>query len=349
MQRKPELDGLRGLAALTVVVAHVTSDTKLWGGLLGGGGGQLGVMLFFALSGYLLGSIYLDQPFNFQTVGTYARHRIGRVVPLYYVVVIASFVLPAGVLYAVNTSNIVEHLFFARAGRLLWTIPAEMQFYAFFVVLWAIRDKSAAAFVAVCAAYIALSYILHLNAVQQFAVVRCLPVFLFGVLLSRYDLRRVPISPRAWSFAFVVGIALYALAFPRVSGLIGIDRSFNYGPFFGMWSDPIPQIAVVWLLATATMAPLATAMLANRTAVYLGTASYSMYLLHRPVIDAVKAAGFGSQPFAVLVLTIIGTAIVSTITYRLIERPFQKLIRQTVPTTKNSNQQQIASEIQAVR
>lgn len=329
MQRKPELDGLRGVAALTVVVAHVSSDTKLWGGLLGGGGGQLGVMLFFALSGYLLGSIYLDQPFNLQAVTAYDRHRVARVVPLYYAVVFASLVLPAGILYAVTTSNFLEHVFFIRAGRLLWTIPAEMQFYVLFVLLWAIRHKSASTFVAICAGYIALSYILHLNAVQQFAVVRCLPLFLFGVLLSRCDLRRIPISPRAWSFAFVAGVALYALAFPRVSGLLGIDRAFRDGPFIGMWSDPIPQIAVVWLLATAIMAPLATAILANKPAIFLGTISYSMYLLHRPVIDAVKAAGFGSQPVAVLILTIIGTVIVSTVSYRLIECPAQELLRKS--------------------
>lgn len=327
MQRKPELDGLRGVAALTVVVAHVTSDTKLWDGLLGGGGGQLGVMLFFALSGYLLGSIYLDEPFNLQSVTAYVRNRAARVVPLYYVVVFVSLALPAGVLYAVTASNLAEHVFFIRAGRLLWTIPAEMQFYVFFVALWAIRDRSASAFAAICAGYIAISYILHLNAVQQFAVVRCLPLFLFGVLLSRCDLQRIPISPRAWSFAFIVGVALYALAFPRVSALLGIDRTFRDGPFIGMWSDPIPQVAVVWLLATATMAPLATAILANKPAIFLGTISYSMYLLHRPVIDTVKAAGFGSHPMAVLILTIIGTVIVSTISYLLIERYFQRLLR----------------------
>lgn len=52
---RPELDGLRGLAAYIVLVSHASNMTGLWGTLLGNGAGQFGVMLFFVLSGFLMG------------------------------------------------------------------------------------------------------------------------------------------------------------------------------------------------------------------------------------------------------------------------------------------------------
>ena len=84
----PALDGLRGLAAVVVLVSHVSNQVGLWGGLLGNGGGQIGVMIFFVLSGYLMSFLYLDRPFNLAEVWGYAVHRGARVLPLFYGVVI---------------------------------------------------------------------------------------------------------------------------------------------------------------------------------------------------------------------------------------------------------------------
>src|ERR1700726_3367243 len=84
---RPELDGLRGLAAYLVVLSHVSNKSNLWDTLFGAGGGQIGVMLFFVLSGYLMGVLYLDRPFTFAEVRAYVVRRIGRVLPLFYLVV----------------------------------------------------------------------------------------------------------------------------------------------------------------------------------------------------------------------------------------------------------------------
>lgn len=129
----PALDGLRGFAALTVFVSHFSNAFNLWGGLLGSGAGQVGVMLFFALSGYLMGRLYLDLPFSSSAVLTFFRRRVARVVPLYLVVVAIAFSLG---LYGVTQANLFEHLLFLRGSGVLWTIPVEVQFYALFPVLW---------------------------------------------------------------------------------------------------------------------------------------------------------------------------------------------------------------------
>ena len=80
-----QLDGLRGLAALIVVVSHYSNETLLWGGVLGKGGGQTGVMLFFLLSGFLMAHLHLGEAFTARNVGRYALRRIARVYPLFLI------------------------------------------------------------------------------------------------------------------------------------------------------------------------------------------------------------------------------------------------------------------------
>ena len=43
----PSSDGLRGIAALIVVISHYSNETGVSDGILGWGGGKIGVMLFF--------------------------------------------------------------------------------------------------------------------------------------------------------------------------------------------------------------------------------------------------------------------------------------------------------------
>ena len=63
-----KLNTLRGLAALIVVVSHYSNATLIMGGLLGFGGGQFGVMIFFVLSGFLMSYLYLGREFTASSV-----------------------------------------------------------------------------------------------------------------------------------------------------------------------------------------------------------------------------------------------------------------------------------------
>src|SRR6266478_6063614 len=90
--RIPELDGLRGLAILLVVLFHfitysyhgpshtaLSYFTKLFGL------GWSGVDLFFVLSGFLIGGILLDVRESPRYFGTFYLRRIHRILPVYYV------------------------------------------------------------------------------------------------------------------------------------------------------------------------------------------------------------------------------------------------------------------------
>jgi peptidoglycan/LPS O-acetylase OafA/YrhL len=151
----PALDGLRGMAAYMVVVSHVSNVTGLWGNLLGNGGGQVGVMIFFVLSGYLIGALYLDQPFTLANVWDYAARRAGRVLPAFYAVLTLVLVLhglSAATgwnlhVYPITWEQSVSHYALLWGVGVFWTIPVEMHFYVVFVAAWWVYSRSRVAMV----------------------------------------------------------------------------------------------------------------------------------------------------------------------------------------------------------
>ena len=92
-KRIPELDGLRGVAALAVVVAHYLGEVPH--GFAALMIGWYGVDLFFVLSGFLMGSIILNHHTEPRFLTSFYRRRAARIIPIYFVVVCATIGLAA--------------------------------------------------------------------------------------------------------------------------------------------------------------------------------------------------------------------------------------------------------------
>ena len=86
------LDGVRGLAALTVIIAH-SANTGFFPSILSYGTGQFGVMLFFTLSDFLMTTLYSKEAFTHTEAARYLIARFARIYPLYITVVIISFLI----------------------------------------------------------------------------------------------------------------------------------------------------------------------------------------------------------------------------------------------------------------
>jgi peptidoglycan/LPS O-acetylase OafA/YrhL len=118
----PALDGLRALAMQIVVVSHVSNAIDLWDRLLGDGAGQIGVMLFFVLSGFLMGRLYLDKPFNRATLWNFVVRRFARLAPMFYLTVFVAAVLSSLAhwfnrdlsIYAITRRDLPYQFFFCR-------------------------------------------------------------------------------------------------------------------------------------------------------------------------------------------------------------------------------------------
>ncbi len=212
------LDGIRGFAAATVFVSHI--------GLYGyaptlKGLGQLGVMLFFVLSGFLMGLLYGGRARGPSDWVVYGLKRFFRVYPLFAVCCIAYYLLMAAdVSWTIRVAEdrLIDHLLLNYGEGVLWTIPVEMKFYALFPLV---------AFV-VCAAPKGLRWLALLATIaffyvapfpsNKFGVWNYVNVFLYGVLAA--ELTRMPIGERAARYADAICVAGFVgmfLMIPAVS------------------------------------------------------------------------------------------------------------------------------------
>src|SRR5689334_10645145 len=132
-QRLVALDGLRGFAALMVLASHFSNRTELFGYFLGLGAGKLGVLLFFVLSGFLMGWLYREQPFTRENVANFARRRVARIAPLFVTVTVLTYIiywtpLAQFRITPMPTWAFLQTILLWQGKGILWTVPVEMQF-----------------------------------------------------------------------------------------------------------------------------------------------------------------------------------------------------------------------------
>ncbi len=148
--RVPELDGLRGLAILLVIICHYVGNANhgavgkwQYRMLSAFNIGWSGVDLFFVLSGFLIGGILLDQRESLNYFRAFYMRRVFRILPLYY-----GWTLLFGVLVLAATWLAPGR--FPVAYQDLWQVPVHLLFlqnfwigmqkwpWIWFVVTWSL-------------------------------------------------------------------------------------------------------------------------------------------------------------------------------------------------------------------
>ena len=323
------LDGLRGIAALIVVISHFSNETGLFGGILGWGGGQTGVMLFFVLAGFLITHLHIGEQFNVKNVGSYAIKRIARVYP-FFVLVAA---LPALLIYLkfpgsvamgdINTIPIYLRQIFLleRGSNVFWTIQIEILFYACFVGIWAVHrgiDRPAVTLVMILSCLVGLALHGFKFSVPFFGY---LHYFLAGVASSLIVQLSAASAYRSQILS-CVGVGLLAslpLTFPKVCLLLT-------GKEIDSWVSLIvlAQISILFNLALRDRRFLQAA-LSNKLLVWVGKVSYSIYLLHYFILAALVSwtvpRDHYALSFVVFIVSVLGVAALS---HKYLERPIQK-------------------------
>ncbi|MCW8877255.1 MAG: acyltransferase [Kangiellaceae bacterium] len=321
---------LRGLAALIVLITHFSDATGWLDTRLGGRAGQYGVMLFFMLSGFLMAYLYLDRDFNKQNIGRYALARIGRVIPLYLVVVLISyFSILSGFesLYSISeTSYLISHLVFIKGESVLWTIAPEIQFYLLFIGFWFLAAWRPGYIYVLIFAILILLFLTNFprptgdiqGIPYDFHLFRSLPYFFIGVILGmNYKSFKVPAYLKSnW---FVLALILIFILYPDFSPVKSDAKR-------KMWLNyEVLLVMSVVFFCIVYLVPDKNILLSNKVGDFLGKISYSLYLLHIPILVQLNKVALSVE--LKLVLFMISSLLAAYVSYRYFERPAAALIR----------------------
>ena len=336
---RPDINGLRALAVIGVVIFHAD---RAWLP-----GGFVGVDIFFVISGFLISRIILAQcaAERFSLAMFYAR-RAKRILPALLVVV--SFVWIVGWFMAAPTqfreigggllgnSYFTVNFWLLRLAGVggyfgadattkpllhLWSLSIEEQFYLVWSVLLLglFKLQRRLVFVVILVAFVAS--------------------FAYSVLLTPTDPIAAFYLPwaRGWELALGALLAyrevfwLGALPYPSrrianigagagIALMLGAFLFLNEAQSFPGWLAAIPTLGSALVIASPASLPGEIA-LGNRVAGFFGAISYPLYLWHWPLF-AFARIWPGIIPTAPVLLALACVAVLlAALTYRLIEQP----------------------------
>ena len=307
------IDLLRIVAALLVFTAHVQGDIGVIGGPLGRelDGGRVGVVIFFALSGYLL-----YRPFVLGRVSTarYVVTRLARIYPAYLLALVGVSLLSADrtfidhpVPYLLLAQNYVPELSANPFLGVSWSLQLEMTFYFLLPAVALLVQRLSRGSVG-----------LHLAWLGLIGVLSLVSALVLSPHLITFWQQFFPLV--AW--LFVPGMCLAVLE-DRLPAWIGTRPVVVVGAVLvaaGAWFAPWINQDVLTAAGSAT---LVAWVLVRRPAmpdwVALGAAlSYAFYLWHVDVIRLVRS--WGPWPVATIIALVVTCAIAYG-SYRLVERP----------------------------
>jgi peptidoglycan/LPS O-acetylase OafA/YrhL len=363
------LDTLRALAVSLVVLHHYVlfvgpDDTFGWIGRIG----WVGVDLFFALSGYLIGNqifAAMRSPEGFSLSHFYGR-RMLRTLPNYYAVLALYFLLPAfrGKLslpplweFLTFTQNI--NLQPGTAFSHAWSLCIEEQFYlllpACALAIGALagpRRPLRLAWAAIAAA-LGVGMLVRGVVWQELVEASARPLnhyykYIYYSTFCRFDELVAGVALAllknyhggVWrrlaahgNLALVAGLAVSALAF-------ALFLDDHYGFAMTLFGYPLLALgfSLLILAALSEGSLLRTTRIPGAASVALW--SYAIYLVHKQVCillaDPLAARGFGPESAAAIAVSLALSVLSGWVLYKLVETPFMALRDRWLPSNRRA-------------
>jgi peptidoglycan/LPS O-acetylase OafA/YrhL len=341
---RDDIDGLRALAVLSVILFHFNKDWLP--------GGFLGVDIFFVISGFLITSIILNevQSQNFSFQQFYLR-RIKRIIPasLFFIslTLLASYLLflpgdlDRATKSAMGSLVFAANLYFARNVDYFasssdenpflhtWSLSVEEQFYLFWPLLllficrstFSLKSKYLLLLILVAISTVIATYWAAQPSLQKWAFYMLPARFgelLIGAIGALILQQKTPSLPyvKTYTSAGILMIVL-SLALIHESSL-----------FPGFLALPVCIGTLLMILGGTQPTTGPTVMgylLSSRAAVYVGKISFSLYLAHWPVLAFYRYANqeYRLKLSAILICVIIIWAL-AHFSWRYVETPFRR-------------------------
>lgn len=339
-----QLDGLRALAVLAVMVEHwVPDDLRFhlpWG--------TAGVHLFFVLSGFLITGILLQARIDaekavqpvFSTLLRFYARRFLRIFPLYYAaVIITALTLVEGrqmlVPNLLYTSNFAQwhDQEWARAVAHFWSLAVEEQFYLiwpFLMLLVPTRLLQPIVWMTILAAPLFRVSMALLRPEDRFFEIlplSCFDALGLGAILAM--LQRAGPTRRLENLCILTGLPLWIATRALVIGKFGLT------PITTLETTALSLIFVGIIgRASRGYTGITGRLLSFGPIVYLGTISYGLYVIHNLVFPVLLAhvriypiPAVLNHPVLRIVLLFGTTVALASLSWFALERPINQLKR----------------------
>ena len=348
----PEIDGLRAIAVLLVVFYHLKIPYF--------SGGFLGVDIFFVISGYLITKIlyhdFDNKKFSFLT---FLFKRIKRLLPallfvLLIVVTVSYFILSPSDYIKVSKSALTslffisniyywsESNYFNQINEFkslvhTWSLGIEMSFYFLIpLILIVLKKFDFRIKLLTINLFLILTIIIayYLNSKGPVFENRFFGEILYGKYISDTLFYLIPF--RLYEFFF--GVSLYFLPKNNL-------KEFSKQLFFILgillilislyFIEPNLELQIIYtipcLIGSAIIiyfrdAKYLNIIIKNRLSIFLGLISYSLYLVHWPMITLYKYIKVDKLIISEKILIILVSIILSFLSLKIIEKPFRKTL-----------------------
>ena len=345
MNYRREIDGLRALAIIPVILYHA--------GLQGFSGGYVGVDIFFVISGFLITTIILSemQAGTFSLISFYER-RARRILPALFLVLMVSLPFAWFWLQPLALKNFSESLvavtlfisniFFWKHGGYFdieselnpllhtWSLAVEEQYYVLFplflMVAWRFGKRWIVGLLLLGALVsLALAYKVSLS--FSTTAFYLLPgrgwELLVGAFTSFYLFSNKSVintsRPITNQIMGVVGLLLiiYSIVF------------FNKDTPFPSFYTLVPTIGAAFIILFTTPQTLVGKLLGSKALVGIGLISYSAYLWHQPLFSFAKHRSIEAPSQTLLIGLSIAALVLAYFSWKYVETPFRNKSRVT--------------------
>ena len=331
-----QLDSLRALAVLAVLVHHFYPGSSSWGL------GYCGVKLFFVISGFLITGILLDSRRHIEHTGRgyaatffhfYLRRTL-RIVPVYYVVLSLGFffantdVISGVWWYATYVSNFlfIKIQYYPSTTAHLWSLAAEAQFYLLwpFVVLLIRRQYL----------FVPIGLLILVGPLFRF-----LAIYQSYGLIEFYTHTLSSLDSLGWG-ALLAWLhhcqnetkwlvrtgSISLIFFPVISAL------FTDGTYFYVLDNVVLSLAFVWLIAGTVQEfqGVVGRILNSGPLLYIGKISYGIYLYHLFVpwmLYEIAGQTLPAHETLNSLLFMSATIVLASLSWHILEKPIHDLKR----------------------
>lgn len=343
-QYRADIDGLRAIAIISVVVFHAFRDCFK--------SGFIGVDIFFVISGFLISTILFSSlESNRFSIAEFYIKRIRRIFPALITVMLATIAFAWFLLFSDEFERFGKHLtagisfvsnfvFWRESGYFdssseakpllhFWSLAIEEQFYLFWPLLLAFMWKKGLGFLKIALFIATASFILNIVILKNHPVASFfLPItriweLMIGGILAYIQLHRPILIEQNKNLQSIAGLIFLLIGYFFI----------REGDDFPGWWALLPTCGTFLIISAGQTAWINQKLLSNKFMIWVGNISYPLYLWHWPLLSYAYIIQDGAITTLQLVGILCLTVTLSWATYRFIEKPFRfgKLKSQSTP------------------